>query len=120
MPSQEYSTKKDSFAASSLRLTLLKAVVKSVCCDYLCGEADVLERLVLAPGADDVGERAVGELVERCRDDLLAGAQQPAEGDDEAEETVDEHQELGVVEAEQGPVRHHVVLWTRVFDLIGD
>lgn len=73
--------------------------MKSVCWNYLCGEADVLERFILTPGADDVGERAVGELVQRRRDHLLAGPQQPGESDDEAEETVDEHQELGVIEA---------------------
>ena len=77
---------------------------------YLSGEADKLEGLILEPAAHDVGEGAVGVLVERGAVPRLRGAEgDVGEGDGERQDAVDEDEELGVLELPRVPGRVHVL-----------
>ncbi len=72
-------------------------------------ERHVLKSFVLAPRAQDVGQRAVRVFVERGRVLRLFGAEQVRSGQEEGEDAVDEDEELGVFEAGR-PVPVHVLL----------
>lgn len=73
-------------------------------------EGDVLERLVLAPGAQHVGERAEGELVERRRRQRAPLAREPRQRRQQRAQPVAQHQQLRVQEPRRAAVRQHVAL----------
>lgn len=65
---------------------------------HLSGEADVLEGLVLAPAAEDVGERSEGVLVHGCSVPRLVEHDAPQPGHGQSQDSVHEDQELRVCE----------------------
>lgn len=73
----------------------------------LGGEADVLQSLVLAPAAQDVGERGEGVLVHGRSVARLLKQEAPEAGHGQSQDTVHEDQELGVLESLS------FVLWSR-------
>ena len=64
----------------------------------LCGEGDILERLILTPGAHDVREGAVGVLVDGGGVAWLAGAGEVHRRQHEGQDAIHKHQELRVFE----------------------
>ena len=75
---------------------------------HLSREADKLERLVLAPAGHDVGEAAVGVLVERRAVPLVPHHRQVGGRQQQREHPVHKHQELRVGEA--APLRRAVIV----------
>lgn len=65
----------------------------------LSGEADVLEGLVLAPAAQDVGERGEGVLVHGCSMARLLEQNAPEAWNSQSQDTVHKDQELRVLES---------------------
>lgn len=66
---------------------------------YLCGKADVFQRFILTPAAEDVGERGEGIFVHGCGVTGLFEHHATQAGHRQRQDPVHEHQKLRVFEA---------------------
>ncbi len=85
---------------------------------YLCGKADVFERFILAPAAEDVGQWSEGVFVHGRTVTGLFEQDTPQTGHRQRQDPVHEHQKLRVSEALAAAfhlgravrARHHALL----------